>query len=60
MGLIPESKLESVPDSKFVIDGPQFVLDDVLGNPHGDCHLAIIESLRDKFDHSTLPFMGIN
>jgi hypothetical protein len=60
MGLIPESKLESVPDSKFVIDGPQFVLDDVLRNPHSNCHLAIIESLRDKFDHSTLPFMGLN
>jgi len=59
MGFIPESKFQSVPESKFVIDGPQIVFDDVLRSPHNNCHLAIVESLRDKFDHLLLSFIGI-
>jgi hypothetical protein len=60
VGLIPESKLQSVPDSKLVIDGPQFVLNDVFRSPHDNCHLAIVEALSDEFDHLLLSFIAIN
>jgi len=58
MGFIPESKLQPVPESKFVVDRSQVIFDDVFGSPHQNCHLAIVESLRDEFDHLLLSLTG--
>ena len=56
MGFIPESKLQPVPESKFVVDRPQVIFDDVFGSPYQNGHLAIVESLRDELDHLLLSF----
>ena len=56
--LIPEREFDPVPESEFVIDDSEIVLDDVFRRADGICDLAVLESLGDKLDNSRFPFAG--
>jgi hypothetical protein len=53
-GFIPESELDPIPQSKFVIDGAKIILYDMLSGADGFCDFAVLESLGDKLDDSPL------
>jgi len=55
--LIPEREFNSIPDSKFVVDDAEVVLDDMLSRANGVCDFAVLEPLRDQSDNSKLSFV---
>ena len=55
---VPEGKLDSVPQSEFVVDGSKIVLDDMLRGSDGICDFPILESLRNEFDDAMLSLAG--
>src|SRR5678815_659047 len=57
-GFVPESKLDSVPESEFVIDDSEIVLDDVFGSSDLVSNFLVLESLGNKLNNSALSFVG--
>ena len=57
-GFVPECKLESIPDSKFVKDNAKVVFHAIFGHADYICHLAILESLGDELDDLVLARAG--
>jgi hypothetical protein len=45
--LIPESKLDPIPESKFVVDVAKAILYDMLRSAENFCHFTILQSLCD-------------
>ena len=57
-GLIPEGKLDTIPESEFVVDNAEVILDDVFGGANFAGDVAILESLGNKFDDAVFAFTG--
>jgi len=55
---VPEGKLDSIPESEFVVDDSEIILDDVLSCSDFVGNFFILESLGNKFDNSALSFAG--
>jgi len=55
-GFIPQGQLDPVPETQFVINGAQVVLDNVLGGADGLGYLAILHALGNKLDDSVFAF----
>ena|SRR5215469_6427612 len=53
-GFVPEGKLDSIPESEFVVDDSEIILDDVLSSSDFVGNFFIFESLGNKFDNSAL------
>ena len=45
--LVPKRKLESIPESKLVVDDAKVVLYDMLGGADGFCYFRILKTLGD-------------
>jgi len=56
--LVPEGKLDPVPESELVVDNSEVVLDDVLCGANFAGDVTILESLGNKFDDAVFPFTG--
>src|ERR1039457_5532766 len=56
--LIPEREFDPVPESEFVVDDAQVVLDDMFGGPDAFCDFPILESLSNEFDNKLFSFTG--
>jgi hypothetical protein len=57
-GFIPEGKFDAIPESEFVVDNPEVVLDDVFGGANFVGDVAILESLGNKFNDAVFAFTG--
>ncbi len=57
-GLIPEGKLDTIPESEFVVDNAEVILDDMFGGANFAGDVAILESLGNKFDDAVFAFAG--
>jgi hypothetical protein len=55
---IPEGKFDPVPESEFVVDDSEVILDDVFGGSNLAGDVAILESLGDEFDDAVFAFTG--
>ena len=55
--LVPEGKLDAIPEPEFIVDGAKVILDDVLGGADGLCDFAVLEPSGDKLDDSPLSFI---
>jgi hypothetical protein len=56
--LVPERKLDPIPESEFVVDDAKVVLHHVLGSSNNFGHVAIPESLGYEFDDLLLTRAG--
>jgi hypothetical protein len=46
-GFVPKRKLDSIPESKLVVDDAKVVLYDMLGGADGFCYFRILKTLGD-------------
>ena len=53
-GFVPQRELYAVPEPQFVVDGPEIILDDVLGCSDFACNFFVLKSLCDEGDDSLL------
>jgi len=56
--LVPEGEFDSIPESEFVIDDSEVILDDVFSGSDFVGNFFVLKSLGNKFDNSALSFAG--
>jgi hypothetical protein len=56
--LVPESELDPIPESKFVIDAAKIILYDMLSRADGFGDFNVFESLGDELDDLLLAWAG--
>ena len=57
--LVPEGKLDTIPESKFVIDDANTVFYHVLSDAETFCNVGIFQTLGDKVDELPFAFIQI-
>jgi hypothetical protein len=48
--LVPKREFDSIPESKFIVDGAKVICDDVPSRAQGVRNLTVLEPLRDELD----------
>src|SRR5271165_864092 len=57
-GFVPEGKLDSVPESEFIVNDSKVVLNDMFGGSDVGCDFAILESLSNEGNDALLALIG--
>jgi hypothetical protein len=55
---IPQGKFHAIPESELVVNDAKIILDYVLSGTDGIGHVAILQTLGDKFDDSVFTLTG--
>ena len=56
--LIPQGQLDAIPQSQFVVDHSQIILDHVLGGPDGIGDLPVLAALGYALNDELFAFAG--